>query len=76
MNRLSIPISLTRKRIKPHRKTRACLMCGRSFKSEGSHNRRCTRCNYLLDHAREGTYYEPVTYSVESRQFVDSLDTL
>ncbi|HLA38242.1 MAG TPA: hypothetical protein VJZ02_07230 [Candidatus Brocadiales bacterium] len=73
------PLTLTpiiRNRIRLHRKTRACLMCGRSFKSEGPHNRRCPRCNYLLDHAREGTYYEPSTYSVEHRQLLDSLDRL
>lgn len=58
------------------RKKRTCLMCGRSFRSEGPHNRRCARCNYLLDHAREGTYYEPTTYSTEFRQYLDKLDTL
>ncbi len=26
------------------RKPRSCLMCGRSFDSEGAHNRICRRC--------------------------------
>ncbi|HHT9156265.1 MAG TPA: hypothetical protein ACFYEA_01575 [Candidatus Tripitaka californicus] len=51
-------------------------MCGKSFNSVGPHNRRCTRCNYLLDHAKAGTYYEPFTYPVGRHQFLDMLDTL
>jgi tRNA(Ile2) C34 agmatinyltransferase TiaS len=76
MKELSFATTLIRKRPRLQRRKRSCLMCGRSFKSEGPHNRRCPRCNYLLDHAREGTYYEPTIYSMESRQFSDSLDTL
>lgn len=53
-----------RHRINIRKKFRACLMCGRTFRSEGPHNRRCSRCNYLLEHAREGTYYEPTSYSI------------
>ena len=26
------------------RRTRTCLMCGRSFESDGAHNRICRRC--------------------------------
>ncbi len=72
---LAFPITI-RRRSKPQRKKRVCLMCGRSFTSEGPHNRRCGRCNYLLDHAREGTYYEPTIYSTERHQLLDSLDNL
>lgn len=76
VNRLLTQMPITRNRTKLQRKKRTCLMCGRRFKSEGPHNRRCSKCNYLLKHAREGTYNEPLIYSVESRQFLDSLDTL
>ncbi len=76
MNRLFTPTFVTRKRSKLQKRVRICLMCGRSFKSEGPQNRRCPRCNYLLDHAREGTYYEPVTYSTESYLSSESFDTL
>lgn len=64
----------TRLRIKARRKVRSCLMCGRKFKSEGPHNRRCARCNYLLEHAREGTYYQPTVYSLESGRAINPLD--
>jgi tRNA(Ile2) C34 agmatinyltransferase TiaS len=74
MHKQLTPISIRRTRLQ--RKKRTCLMCGKSFKSEGPHNRRCGRCNYLLDHAREGTYYEPVSYSMEYRSFLDSLENL
>ncbi len=30
--------------LRRRRKTRACLCCGRSFLSEGNHNRMCDRC--------------------------------
>lgn len=53
-----------RYRLEPRKRVRTCLMCGRSFRSNGPHNRRCYQCNYLLEHAREGTYYETTTYSV------------
>lgn len=61
------PRARSRMRIRSGRKIRSCLMCGKNFKSEGPHNRRCPRCNYILEHAREGTYYEPRIYSLEGK---------
>ncbi len=63
-----------RRRVKRIRGVRSCLMCDRKFKSDGPHNRRCSRCNYLLEHAREGTYYETKVYSPASARMVDTLD--
>ncbi|MEE9558757.1 MAG: hypothetical protein V3V94_04650 [Candidatus Brocadiales bacterium] len=57
------PRAVSRMRARPEKKLRSCLMCGRRFKSEGPHNRRCSRCEYILEHAREGTYYEPKVYT-------------
>lgn len=62
-------------RIKTNRRVRSCLMCGKKFRSAGPHNRRCPRCSYILEHAREGTYYNPTVYSLEGGRVVDSLDT-
>jgi tRNA(Ile2) C34 agmatinyltransferase TiaS len=64
--------SITRFRIKANRRIRTCLMCGRGFRSEGPHNRRCPRCNRRLEQAREGSYYEPSVYSTEGGVAVDS----
>lgn len=61
--------------IRVGKKVRTCLMCGRRFKSNGPHNRRCCHCNNLLEHSREGSYYQPPIYSVERGKTVDSLDT-
>lgn len=63
-----------RLRIKANKIVRSCLMCGRRFRSDGPQNRRCARCNYLLEHAREGTYYEPKVYSSEGGGAVNPLD--
>ncbi len=76
MNRIVETNAITRSKVKFKRRKRTCLMCGRTFNSQGPYNRRCPRCNYLLDHAREGTYYEPTTYRVEHRQFSDFSDTI
>lgn len=63
-----------RARFRSSKGVRACLMCGRVFRSDGPHNRRCPRCNYLLEHAREGTYYEPRVYSAMGARGVEVLD--
>ena len=47
------------------RKIRTCLMCGKGFRSDGPHNRRCARCNHRVATSREGSYYEPSVYSVD-----------
>ncbi len=57
------PRAFSRTKARPEKKLRSCLMCGRKFKSDGPHNRRCSRCDYILEHAREGTYYEPKVYA-------------
>lgn len=63
-----------RARFRSRKRVRTCLMCGKEFRSEGPHNRRCARCNYLLEHAREGTYYEPRVYSAMGARGVEVLD--
>lgn len=65
--------SRTGSRIRANRRVRTCLMCGRGFRSEGPHNRRCPRCNCRFGHAREGSCYAPTVYSVE-RNIIDSFD--
>lgn len=65
----------TRSRIRANRKVRTCLMCGKNFKSVGPHNRRCPRCNCRLEHAREGSYYQPTVYSLERGKIIDFFDT-
>ena len=56
------PRAFSRMKARAEKKLRSCLMCGRKFKSQGPHNRRCSRCEYILEHAREGTYYEARVY--------------
>ncbi|MCP4364443.1 MAG: hypothetical protein GY800_04020 [Planctomycetes bacterium] len=48
------------------KRVRTCLMCGKGFRSAGSHNRRCPRCNHRVATSREGSYYEPSVYSVDN----------
>lgn len=61
--------------IRLSKKVRTCLMCGKSFRSAGPHNRRCYRCNNLMEHAKESSYYQPTVYSIEGRKAIDFLDT-
>lgn len=62
-NRLRRGITATtRIRLK---RIRTCLMCGKGFRSDGPHNRRCSRCNHRVATSREGSYYEPNVYSVD-----------
>lgn len=42
---------------------RSCLMCGKRFISQGSHNRRCPKCTIKLEYAERMTKTrEPVMY--------------
>ena len=66
--------SVIRSRAISKKGARTCLMCGRRFRSEGPHNRRCSRCNYLIEHAREGTYYDAKVYSMLGSRSSDVLD--
>lgn len=50
------------RRINKHNE-RSCLMCGKRFISQGSHNRRCTKCTIKLEYAeRMGKSREPLVY--------------
>lgn len=64
----------TGSRIRANRRVRTCLMCGKDFKSEGPHNRRCPRCNCRLEHTRDSSHYAPTIYSVERIDIIDSFD--
>lgn len=68
---------LHRKRygIRTNRRVRTCLMCGKGFRSESPHNRRCYHCNNRVEQARESSYYEPNIYSIEGDKRIDSFST-
>lgn len=49
-------------RVSAYIRVRSCLMCGKTFRSAGPHNRRCGRCSRRMAH--DGScYYEPTIYS-------------
>lgn len=46
---------------------RSCLMCGKRFVSQGSHNRRCPKCTIKLEYSeRMSKSREPVVYRARS----------
>lgn len=64
--------SMASSSIRSNKKVRTCLMCGKDFRSAGSYNRRCPRCDCRLEYAREGSYYELIVYSFAYEKTIDS----
>ncbi len=46
------------------RKKRICLMCGNSFDSAGSYNRRCSKCEHVLKIRKNDKNNEPPVYKI------------
>ncbi len=50
--------------VKPEKKKRTCLLCGKLFNSAGPFNRRCQRCSRLVSLGKAGNFSDTVSHKV------------